>query len=63
MGANGERADPLAARSLYRPTRQCRNERLGDFVVSGIAPFLDLPATGMDKYGPKGLYLAVQEAF
>ena len=26
----------------------------GDFVGSGIAPFLDLPATGMDKYGRSG---------
>jgi outer membrane protein assembly factor BamA len=26
----------------------------GDFVVTGIAPFLDLPATGMDKYGRSG---------
>jgi hypothetical protein len=30
---------------------------VGDFVVSGIASFLDLPATGMDNYGSKGLYL------
>jgi len=26
----------------------------GDFVATGIAPFLDLPATGMDKYGRSG---------
>jgi hypothetical protein len=26
----------------------------GDVVVDGIAPFLDLPATGMDKYGRSG---------
>jgi outer membrane protein assembly factor BamA len=26
----------------------------GDFVAAGIAPFLDLPATGMDKYGRSG---------
>jgi hypothetical protein len=27
---------------------------LGDFVVAGVAPFLDLPATGMDTYGRSG---------
>ena len=26
----------------------------GDFVASGVAPFLDLPATGMDSYGRSG---------
>jgi outer membrane protein assembly factor BamA len=26
----------------------------GDFVVGGVAPFLDLPATGMDSYGRSG---------
>jgi hypothetical protein len=26
----------------------------GDFVVGGVAPYLDLPATGMDSYGRSG---------
>jgi hypothetical protein len=43
----------------YVPLTQDRRQRLafwasGDFVIDGIAPFFDLPATAMDTYGRSG---------
>jgi outer membrane protein assembly factor BamA len=45
-------------RTYVRLTRDARHKLafwlLGDFVVTGTAPYLDLPATGMDTYGRTG---------
>ena len=46
------------ARSYLRLSRDARHKLAfwlsGDFVVAGTAPYLDLPATGMDTYGRAG---------
>jgi hypothetical protein len=46
------------ARTYFRLTPDARHKLafwlLGDFVISGTAPYLDLPATGMDTYGRSG---------
>lgn len=46
------------ARTYLRLTRDARHKLTfwlsGDFVTSGVAPYLDLPATGMDTYGRAG---------
>jgi hypothetical protein len=46
------------ARTYVRLTPDARHKLafwlLGDFVVAGTAPYLDLPATGMDTYGRTG---------
>ena len=45
-------------RTYVRLTRDARHRLAfwlaGDFVVAGTAPYLDLPATGMDTYGRAG---------
>jgi hypothetical protein len=45
-------------RTYFRLTRDARHKLafwlLGDFVTAGTAPYLDLPATGMDTYGRTG---------
>ena len=45
----------LDARTYTKLTKDARHMLafwlLGDFVVGGVAPYLDLPATGMDTYG------------
>jgi outer membrane protein assembly factor BamA len=43
----------------YRPLGTIRRQTLAfwfwaDLVTGGVAPYLDLPATGMDKYGRSG---------
>jgi outer membrane protein assembly factor BamA len=43
----------------YTPISRGRRHKLalwvfGDLVVGGVAPYLDLPATGMDSYGRSG---------
>ena len=46
------------ARTYFRLTPDARHKlafwRYGDFVIAGTAPYLDLPATGMDAYGRSG---------
>ena len=46
------------ARAYFRLTPDARHRLAvwlaGDFVTSGVAPYLDLPATGMDTYGRQG---------
>jgi hypothetical protein len=46
------------ARAYLRLTRDARHKLAfwlyGDFVIAGTAPYLDLPATGMDTYGRAG---------
>jgi outer membrane protein assembly factor BamA len=46
------------ARTYFRLSRDARHKLAfwfsGDFVVAGTAPYLDLPATGMDTYGRSG---------
>lgn len=45
-------------RTYVRLTRDARHRLAfwlaGDFVIAGTAPYLDLPATGMDTYGRSG---------
>jgi hypothetical protein len=45
-------------RTYFRLTPDARHKLafwlLGDFVIAGTAPYLDLPATGMDTYGRTG---------
>jgi outer membrane protein assembly factor BamA len=45
-------------RTYLRLSRDARHKLAfwlsGDFVVAGVAPYLDLPATGMDTYGRTG---------
>jgi hypothetical protein len=45
-------------RTYLRLTRDARHKLAfwlaGDFVIAGTAPYLDLPATGMDTYGRAG---------
>jgi outer membrane protein assembly factor BamA len=45
-------------RTYIRLTRDARHKLAfwftGDFVTAGVAPYLDLPATGMDTYGRAG---------
>ena len=46
------------ARTYFRLTPDARHKLafwlFGDFVTAGTAPYLDLPATGMDTYGRSG---------
>jgi outer membrane protein assembly factor BamA len=57
-GASNWRQLSYDARTYLRLTRDARHRLAfwfsGDFVTSGVAPYLDLPATGMDTYGRSG---------
>jgi hypothetical protein len=57
-GASSWQQVSYDTRTYFRLTRDARHKLTfwlsGDFVTSGVAPYLDLPATGMDTYGRAG---------